>query len=56
MDELNEMELLNVSPYDDSFPANLLLQAFEIRVEEANTVTNKVYNDIIKGCVNSSNI
>lgn len=56
MYELNEIELLNVSPYDDSFPAKLLSQAFEIRVEEANKVTNKVYNDIIKGWVNNSNI
>lgn len=52
MNKESDIGLLNVSPYDDSFPARLLSQAFDFSIEESDIVTNKIYSEVVKNSVN----
>lgn len=48
MNELDLNELVQLSPYDDSFPKTLLQEAFDFRVKESERITEKLYQNIIK--------
>ena len=48
MNELDLIELVQLSPYDDSFPKTLLQEAFDFRVKESERITEKLYQNIIK--------
>lgn len=52
MNEILTLDPLQMSPYDETFPAKLLSQAFELRLKEANEVTDKVYKEIRKTHIN----
>lgn len=47
MNELKIDEILQLSPYDNSFPARLLQEAFEARVEESRAKTEKLFYDVL---------
>ncbi len=46
MNDLLSNEILELSPYDDDFPTKLLSEAFNLRLEEANQITKKVYDEV----------
>ncbi len=46
MDDLLSRKILELSPYDEDFPTKLLNEAFNLRIEEANQITKKVYEEI----------
>lgn len=48
MNDIINHDILDVSPYDASFPAQLLRQAFELRIEESHLVTERIYRDVLK--------
>ena len=48
MNEILNLDPLEMSPYDETFPARLLSEAFELRLKEANEVTTEVYKEIRK--------
>lgn len=41
-------EILELSPYDDSFPAKLLQHAFELQLEESDRMINHIYHTVTK--------
>lgn len=45
---MSDLEIMNISLYDDSFPMKLLEQAFEMQVDQAKKKTNKLVSDILK--------
>lgn len=47
MDDYMSQSVLELSPYDDSFPVQLLKEAFECKIEESRSLTERVYRDII---------
>lgn len=56
MDEINFDDILQLSPYDDSFPSRFLQKAFEIRTEESKEKTNKLYSNLLGNSPSVSSI
>ncbi len=44
----NEINIMDLSPYDDSLPTRLLQEALDFRVNEAELTTKKVYENVVK--------
>lgn len=45
---MNKVDILEISPYDESFPFQLLNEAFQMKLEESKNVTNQLIEDILK--------
>ena len=40
--------ITDISPYDESFPINLLSDAFDMQLEKAEKTSIKIYEDVLK--------
>lgn len=43
MDSMKEKDIISLSPYDESFPARLLADAFDMRIDETKRATADIY-------------
>ena len=47
MEDNKRLDIFDLSPYDESFPARLLQDAFDFRTEQSQSTTEKIYRDIV---------
>lgn len=45
---MENIDILDISLYDESFPIKLLNEAFQTKIEESKDVTNRVVTDVLK--------
>ena len=47
MEDNKRLDIFDLSPYDESFPARLLQEAFDFRTEQSQSTTEKIYRDVV---------